>query len=196
MEILHCFADTGVECEALAAYGTTTRVGLNPTDSPYTDHVIQADARTLELDTTFDLGLFHPPCTRWSKAAGEPTPREEYPNLIPLAREFAEEYCDNWIIENVPNAPLNDAVVLNENMFGLPVYYERAFETNYRLTQPPRDKRLTDFVLQDHGRCEERYNKALWKSVKGYSGKYKIHDIKNNGVPRAYLNYLIRPLLQ
>ena len=121
MKILHVFADTGVECEALSAYGSVTRVGIDPTDNPYTDELIAADARELELDRTFDLGLFHPPCQRWSKAAGKPIPREDHPNLIPLARELGERYCENYIIENVPNAPLKDPIKLNGTMFGLPL---------------------------------------------------------------------------
>ena len=195
MKILHCFADTGVECEALSAYGEITRVGIDPEDNPYTDELIACDARELELDRTFDLGLFHPPCQRWSKAAGKPIPREEHPNLIPLARELGERYCENYIIENVPNAPLKDPIKLNGTMFGLPLRYERGFETNYHVPQPPRDKRLTDYVLQDHGRCSDRFNKEMWKNVKGYIGDYSLKDIKNNGVPRIYLNYLTRPLL-
>jgi len=197
MKILHCFADVGVESEALSAYGDVYRVGIDPSDTNQSEP-IKANAKQLPIKegVRFDLGLFHPPCLRWSKAAGEPTPREEYDNLIPLARELGKQYCENYIIENVVNAPLQNAVKLNGRMFGLPLRYERAFETNYHVPQPPRYKELTNTdTIQDNDRCDDRHNKTLWKNLKGYSRDYTVYSIKNASCPRAYINYLVRPLL-
>jgi hypothetical protein len=185
MNILHCFADTGVESEALAAYGEVTRVGLDPEDTPYTDNLIQADAREVNFDTTFDLGLFHPPCHKWTQRADE-----DAPNLIPVARRLAEEYCENYIIENQPRAPLHDPVVLDGRMFNLPVAFERAFETNYYIEQPPRHKRLTT-----KHRVENEHSYEYWQSIKGYGGDYDRLSLIMEAMPRAYLNYLVRPLL-
>jgi len=198
MRILHCFADTGIECEALSAYGETVRVGLNPTDNQYTDTLIKSDAKELEFDTTFDLGLFHPPCQKW--AVGSYTsgnPAERHDNLIPVARKLAQEYCDNWIIENVPQAPLNNPVTLNGGMFGLPLHYERSFETNYHVDQPRNQTRLTDNGWFDthHENGGFQGNKQLWKSAKGYTHDWPSRELKRTAIPRAYINYLIRPLL-
>lgn len=195
--ILHCFADTGVECETLTAYGDVTRVGINPEDNPYTEHVIQADARTLELDTSFDLGLFHPPCQRWTPGAQQHHTEDDHENLIPVARELAREYCDEWIIENVPQAPLNDAVTLNGGMFGLPLHYERCFETSYHVPQPRRQTRLVEHETFDkHHETGGWYGDLdIWKSVKGYSGEWPSEAFKRSAIPRQYLDYLIRPLL-
>jgi len=197
MKILHCFADTGVECEALSAYGDVTRVGIDPTDNPYTDELIAADACELELDQTFDLGLFHPPCQRWTPGSQMQGTTENHDNLIPVARELAERYCDEWIIENVPQAPLNNPVRLNGGMFGLPLHYERGFETSYHVDQPRNQTRLTDGGTFDshHAKGDWTGSKELWKSTKGYTHEWPSNPLKRSAIPRAYINYLVRPLL-
>lgn len=196
-DILHCFADEGVESEALAAYGSVTRLGLNPVDNPYTDELIQTDARDWNPDRQFDLGLFHPPCQKWAVGSHiQGNPDENHNNLIPVARELTD-YCENWIIENVPQAPLHNPVKLNGTMFGLPLHYERAFETNYHVDQPRNQTRLSgsgDFNTH-HDTGGWQGPKELWKSAKGYTGEYRANSLKREAIPRAYLNYLIRPLL-
>jgi len=198
MRILHCFADTGVESEALAAYGSVTRVGLDPVDTPFTDTLIKADARDVEFDQTFDLGLFHPPCQRWTPGAQMHGTTGEHENLIPLARELANDYCENWIIENVPQAPLNDPVTLNGGMFGSPLHYERCFETSYHVDQPRNQQRLCgghETFDEFHATGGWKGSKQLWQSTKGYSGDYNAKSLKREAIPRAYINYLVRPLL-
>jgi len=199
MNILHAFADTGVESEALAAYGDVTRVGIDPVDNPHTDTLIQADIREWQPEEQYDLGLFHPPCQQW--AAGSHihgNPEDRHDNLIPLARETARSCCDEWIIENVPNAPLHNPVVLNGGMFGLPLHFERAFETSYHVDQPRNQQKLGTVPehFQEHHRDGSwKGTVAQWQSAKGYSGEYDSRALKRTAIPRAYLNYLIRPLL-
>jgi hypothetical protein len=198
MRVLHAFADEGIEAEALAAYGQVTRVGLDPQDTPYTDEVIQADARDVRFDRTFDLGLFHPPCQRWTPGAQMQGTDGDHDNLIPVARELAREYCDEWIIENVPQAPLHNPVTLNGGMFGLPLHYERAFETSYHVDQPRNQQRLCgghEIFDEFHATGGWKGSKELWKSAKGYTGDYQARSLKRAAIPRAYINYLIRPLL-
>jgi len=198
MKILHCFADTGVECEALSAYGEVIRVGIDPTDNPFTDELIACDARELEAEQTFDLGVFHPPCQKWAVGSyidGDPDKRHD--NFLPVARDLGREYCDNWIIENVPQAPLHQPVTLNGGMFGLPLHYERAFETSYHVAQPRQQTRLAGpgGFEDHHANGGFQGSKKLWKSAKGYSHDWPSRPLKRSAIPRAYLNYLIRPLL-
>jgi hypothetical protein len=198
MEILHVFADTGVECEALSAYGSVTRVGIDPDPNPYTDELITADARDVSFDRTFDLGLFHPPCQAWTNGAQMHGTAADHDNLIPVARDLGRAYCDEWVIENVPKAPLRDPTVLNGEMFGLPLHYERAFETSYRVPEPPRQTQLgrpNNEFADHHDTGGWQGSVKLWKSAKGYSGDYNVRALKRTAIPRAYLNYLIRPLL-
>ena len=185
-DILHVFADTGVESEVLSAYGNVTRVGIDPTDNPYTDTLITADARELDLDRTYDLGLFHPPCYKWTQRADE-----DGENLIPLARELAEKYVDNYIIENQPDAPLHNPTILKGEMFGLPVAYERAFETSYPVEQPSYRS-----SYEYRHRVEYTRPKAYWGAVKGYSHEpYDGQVLATNATPRTYIDWLLQPLL-
>jgi len=198
MSILHVFADTGVECEALSAYGDVTRVGIDPTPNPYTDTLIEADAREVSFDRAFDLGVFHPPCQQWTPGARMNGTTNDHENLIPVARELARSYCEEWIIENVPDAPLNDPVVLNGGMFGLPLHYERAFETSYHVPDPPRQTQLgrPSGAFEKHHRTGGWQGSVeLWKSVKGYTHEWPSRPLKRSAIPRAYINYLVRPLL-
>ena len=198
--ILHVFADTGVECEVLSGYGDVTRLGIDPEPNPYTDTLIEADAHDAAeyLSGTFDLGLFHPPCQTWTPGARMNGTTDDHPNLIPLARSIAREYCDEWIIENVPDAPLHNPTVLNGGMFRLPLHYERAFETSYHVPHPPRQASLSrpnEKFETHHANGGFQGRKELWKSVKGYSHDWPSKPLKRSAVPRMYLNYLIRPLL-
>lgn len=143
--ILHCFADFGVESEVLSGYGNVVRIGINARDLNDSEP-IRAYAYDLPIaeDVQFDPGFFHPLCKKWANMisiSGDPS---DEPNQIPLARELAHEYCDFYVIENRPQAPLNDPAVFNGRMFGLPIAYERAFETNFRVPQPSRFERFGD----------------------------------------------------
>ena len=198
--ILHVFADTGVECEVLSGYGDVTRIGISAEDNPFTDELIAADARDADehLSDEYDLGLFHPPCQRWTPGAQMQGTDTEHDNLIPVARSIAREYCDEWIIENVPQAPLHNPTVLNGEMFGLPVHYERAFETSYHVPDPPRQTQLgrpNNVFAKHHANGSWQGSKELWKSAKGYSHDWPSRPLKRSAIPRAYINYLVRRLL-
>jgi len=200
MDILHVFADTGVECEVFSGYGTVTRLGIDAKPNPYTDEVIVADAHDADehLSRAFDLGVFHPPCQSWTPGSQMQGTSDDHPNLIPLARSIAREFCDEWIIENVPQAPLHNPTVLNGGMFGLPLHYERAFETSYRVLEPPRQTQLgrpNNAFAEHHANGGFQGSKALWKSAKGYSHDWPSKPLKRSAIPRAYINYLLRPLL-
>jgi len=188
-KILHCFADKGVESECLSDYGTVYRVGLNAEDTNESIP-IKADANSLPFKepTEFDLGLFHPPCTKWSEMPSADT--ENAPNLIPLAREIAEKHCRDHIIENKPRAPLQNQVNLSGDMFGLPVDYKRAFETSFPIEQPPQQQRFSDSPGQPFFYTE--YSEEWWASAKGYSPRYSAKHLSRNAVPRVYLEYILR----
>jgi len=159
--ILHCFADHGTEAEVLSAYGDVIRVGHGARDTNQS-HPIKADARQLPFgdNVRFDFGLFHPPCTPWSDMP-DANKAGDAPNLIPLAREIAEKHCDYWVIENKPRAPLDDPVLLNGDHFGLPIEYERAFETNFPVEEPPRQAALVELSFSTRVRRTFTAKKAV-----------------------------------
>jgi hypothetical protein len=187
MKILHCFADHGVESETLLDYGDVIRVSINAEDTN-DSQPIKADADSLPFtdDTEFDLGLLQPPCTKWSTMPD--TKRDEAPNLIPTARRIGQEYCTDYIIENKPTAPLNDPVRLAGPTFNLPIKYERAFETSFKVEQPRQQERLSETSPYFYN----NRTKEWWQSVKGCSGSYPREHIAKNSIPEAYLRYLLQ----
>lgn len=194
LRILHCFADHGTEAEPLGCYGEVVRVGLDPADTN-DSHPIQADAHHLPFapDVRFDLGFFHPPCTRWSDMP-DANKDGDAPNLIPLAREIGRDHCDHYVIENKPRAPLRDPVVLDGKMFGLPIQYERAFETSFPLEQPPRQAFLAPTESSSYFYSEK--SRAWWASVKGLDADaYTKHALCKNSLPSAYVHHIVRGYL-
>lgn len=197
--ILHCFADYGVESEALACYGNVIRVGIEAKDTNESTP-IKADAYNFPIadDVTFDLGVFHPVCKRWAELTSLSGDPDDHPNQIPQARAIAEQYCNHFIIENKPNAPLNDPVFLNGKMFGLPIDYERAFETSFRVQQPPRHNRFG----QGDGNAEtspyffSERSRRWWGSVKGYrERRYPKEHLAKNSIPAPFIHHICRDWL-
>lgn len=203
--ILHCFADYGTESEVLSDFGNVIRVGIDPKNTNESTP-IKADAHIQDKEwdlpikdgVTFDLGLFHPVCSRWAATTSISGDPDEHENMIPSARILAEKYCDHHIIENVPRAPLEDPIVLNGRMFGMPIEYKRAFETSFEVPQPPRLKRLlTTDGPSDRAETSSFFfserSKEWWAAVKNYSPRpYPKSHLAKNAIPAPFIYYLIR----
>jgi hypothetical protein len=203
--ILHCFADYGTESEVLSDFGTVVRVGIDPHDTN-DSQPIAADAHISDKDwefpfkddVTFDLGVFHPVCTKWAATTSISGDPEEHENMIPSARQIANRYCRHHIIENVVRAPLQDPVKLNGRMFGLPIEYERAFETSFHVPEPPRNGSLltsdgpSDNVETSSFFFSER-SKEWWAAAKNYSPHpYPKSHLAKNAIPAPFIYYLLR----
>jgi hypothetical protein len=184
-EIAHLFADYGCESEALASFGTVHRYTIDPKPNPFVENTVSCDLMERTPDRSFDLAVLHPKCTKWADMPN--VDPDEHENQIPRARALGQEIADHYILENKPRAPLEDPTVLHAKMFGLPIAYERAFETSFRVKQPPRQQSLdTDtspFYYSE--RCVE-----WWKGVKGLSGDYPKEHVAKNALPSAYVRYL------
>jgi len=190
LRILHCFADHGTEAEILNQYGEVVRLGKSPNDTNGS-RPIQADARQSPFapGVEFDFGLFHPPCTRWSDMP-EADKDGEAENLIPDARALARQHCTHWAIENKPRAPLEDPTLLEGDMFGLPIEYERAFEANFEIPEPPRYDR---FENESSSYFYSEMSREWWAAVKGiHPERYTKHALCKNSLPAAYVRYLVR----
>jgi hypothetical protein len=190
--ILHAYADHGTEAETLGLYGDVVRLGLEPRDTNDSTPV-QGDAtRPPFLDDTFEFGLFHPPCTAWSDMP-DANKDGDAPELVEDARREAQRLCEHWVVENKPRAPLRDPVVLDGDMFGLPIQYERAFESNFEIPQPPRYATLgnetSSFFYSERSR-------EWWASVKGLSpDRYTKRALCKNSLPAAYVHHIVRAWL-
>lgn len=212
--ILHCFADKGTESEVLSNFGDVVRVSIDPQDTNESEP-IAADAHLLpegdeekdwgfpiKDDVTFDLGVFHPVCTKWAATTSISGDPDEHENMIPSARSIAQDYCDHYVIENVPKAePLRDPTILNGRMFGLPIEYERAFETSFHVAPPPRERAFlttdgpSDTTETSSFFFSER-SKEWWASTKGYDPRpYAKQHIAKNTIPAPFIQYLVRAWL-
>jgi len=191
--IYHLFADVGVESESLSAYGSVVRVGLDPQDTEFS-MAVKADATRPPLAETADLAVLHPPCQRWSTATRITGTQDEHPDLLDDAREVAGEIADDYVIENVPDAPLDDPVVLSGEMFGLPVPFKRAFETSFEVPEPPRQPTIEGYAEpfeRDDGSLGLFLGeKDYWRTIKQVSGDYPAKPLKHSGIPAPYLHYL------
>jgi DNA (cytosine-5)-methyltransferase 1 len=85
----------------------------------------------------FDAILASPPCQRHSRMSNcRPGLAAEYDDLISETRERLKQTGLPYVIENVPGAPLRADVTLCGQMFGLPLYRHRLFESNVPLVEP------------------------------------------------------------
>jgi hypothetical protein len=116
-------------------------------------------------------------------------------NLIPLARDVAENHCRYWVIENKPRAPLKNATRLDGKMFGLTVEHERAFESNFKIKQPPRQAFLPDTETSTYFHSGKSIE--WWASVKGVdASNYTKQSLAKNCLPAAYVHHIMRSYLR
>ena len=105
---------------------------------PHPDYpfpLLVADALEFVLDWAdawnFDAIHASPPCQRFSTATGDN--RDKWPDLIESTRQALDATGLPWVIENVPQAPLQDPIRLCGSSFGLAVRRHRHFESNVPL---------------------------------------------------------------
>lgn len=193
-KILHGFADHGVESQALSVYGDVTRATINPHPNDYSEVVTADLSQPDELpfeEGEFDLAVLHPPCTAYSDMPGA-NKHGDAPELIPEAREIGQRYATHYVVENKPAAPLHEPVVLDGRMFGLPIKYERAFETSFPVEQPPRIARLGDTAETSPFFYTER-STEWWKAAKGgIRGDYPGEHVAKNSIPLPFIHHLVR----
>ncbi|QSJ05026.1 hypothetical protein HdyHp2_030 [Haloarcula virus Hardyhisp2] len=192
MKIAHVFTGSCVESEVLSEYGEVYAFGIEPRKHDCMQNVkeyVQCDLRNgLPTDMVFDFMLLHPPCKKFSKANN--TNPKEYENLIPTAKEIAENHAKNYAIENVRNSPIGFSpdLRLSGDMFDIPLKYERVFWTNYDIEQP-------EIANQNaYENTVTQINKQEALSIKSYSNDYHVHSIVRNSLPSAYVHYLMKPL--
>lgn len=190
MRILQAFADMGAEDPALSRHGEVVRLSIAPELNRWSQ-TIQADATRPPLpdSETFDLAIAHPPCGGVSPMSDTGSgDSDDWPDLVPEARELVRTVADEWIIENKPRDSLDSEVVLSGHMFGLDIEYKRAFETSFAVEQPPMQDKLAEtspfFYTEKPA--------GWWASVKGSSTEFTAQHLAKNTIPAAYLDYLLR----
>lgn len=116
-----------------------TGVDIAPQPRYIGDDFVQADAMEFLARNWWKFDAIHasPPCQRYSRMSNcRPGLAQQYPDLVPKVGAWLEYYGKPYVIENVPEAPLRDPVILCGSMFGQELYRHRAFQTNFKVKTP------------------------------------------------------------
>lgn len=167
-------------------------IGVDNCPQPhYPFSFYQADA--LEFLAThgqeYDVIHASPPCQEYSKLKGLKT--KTYPDLVDPIRIALKKTGRPWIIENVPGAPLQNALTLCGSMFGLGVRRHRLFECNPQIAFAPftcnHNKKIISVVGSGYIAREGRAAMGIdWMTKKELS----------QAIPLAYTEYIGRTLLR
>ena len=118
-------------------------VGVDIAKQPrYPFTFFQADALEFVEQYGWGFDAIHasPPCQAYSRLAAR-HPDRDYPDLVGPTRELLLGVGKPYVIENVPEAPLNNPTILCGTMFGLgageyDLIRHRAFEMNFQCHPP------------------------------------------------------------
>lgn len=113
-------------------------VGVDHKPQPrYPFTFVQGDALRPPFDLRdFDAIHASPPCQHYTVAASIHDSAADHPDLVAACRDLLEESGVPWVMENVPNSPLRNAITLCGTMFDLKVFRHRIFESNVVLFSP------------------------------------------------------------
>ena len=126
--------------------------------------------------------------------------------LIPVLLDLFQKGTTPWIIENVPNAPLPNPVILCGAMFdGLLVYRHRAFSSSLTLTAPMHKKHVHKIAtesLSHFGAGEggfvtvagNLFRKAEGERAMGIDWMKRTELAE--AIPPAYTEYLGRQIME
>lgn len=150
MRLLDLFCGAGGCSKGYSDAGFTEIVGVDHAPQPrYPFNFIEDDAldflHRVDLND-FDLIHASPPCQLWT--FGNVGRETDHIDLITPIRDALEGRGVDYVIENVPGAPLRDPILLDGIMFGLKVMRKRMFETNWPIEQPA--KRRTRLRADKH----------------------------------------------
>ncbi len=115
-------------------------VGVDIRDQPnYPFEFIQSDVFDVDPEFLREFDIIHasPPCQAytvgsiWLRKRGV-----EYPDLLGATRDLILDSDVDYVIENVPRAPLIQPMMLCGTMFGLKVFRHRLFESNMWIYPP------------------------------------------------------------
>ena len=117
--LLDLFCGAGGAAMGYSRAGFTEIVGVDiapQKNYPFT--FVQADAMTYPLEG-FDLIHASPPCQRYARIGAVHGRRELHPDLVDPTRARLLSSGAPWVMENVPDAHLPNALTLCGSMFGL-----------------------------------------------------------------------------
>lgn len=220
MRLLDLFCGAGGAADGYRRAGFTEIVGVDNKPQPrYPFTFVQADALAPPLDLgAFDAIHASPPCQHYSAGKNMwkgKLPDDRHPDLVAPVRELLRATGLPYVIENVVGAPLENAVTLCGDMFGLGVKRHRLFETSFFIWNPPVCRSShPDFVVSVFGGgALSRTPKNGWTNGTGNFMQRRVHvaheqakvamgidwmtrDELSEAIPPAYTEYIGSCLLE
>ena len=159
----------------------------------YPGHFIQADVHNIPVNIMdFDFCFFSPPCQAFSPSSARWQGTIEYPNLIPITRELLKEH-PYTCIENVPQAPIKQNLILWGPQFGLAptndldgLWRKRAFELSFfawNLPKPVMDRSGCYASIAGSMGCSSTFQRRKAKGKRGSLSKKE--GLKIMGYPEG-----------
>jgi DNA (cytosine-5)-methyltransferase 1 len=156
-------------------------------------------ASLLDGEFKFDAVHASPPCQRW--AAGHVQNRELHPDLITPLRPLLEKTGLPYVIENVPKAPLRDAVMICGGGLGchsgeLQLHRHRIFEANFPImgVRCSRTARNTITVVGNgtpKGMREVlRRNPRIWEKREAMGIDWMNRNELSEAIPPRYTEHI------
>ena len=113
-------------------------------------------------------------------------------------REFFDQNNCYYVIENVRDAPLIDPIILEGNMFNLPIVRRRLFEVNWQCSQPELRK-YKDYIsryvtLAGNGGTASSYKLYNYQLATGIWWMNRAQIIQ--AIPPKYTQYIGEKFLQ
>lgn len=173
-------------------------VDINPQHN-FPFEFIQADALEIEIDG-YDLIWASPPCQRYIRSGL--VDKSKTVDLVGPIRERLQASTSDWIIENVPGAPLRRDVVLCGSMFGLPVRRHRWFELSFSWEEPPMKCDHSEPAVGVYGHPHGKRGAwpgmlpgtlETWKEAMGID--WMTSRELTQAIPPAYSEYIARRML-
>jgi DNA (cytosine-5)-methyltransferase 1 len=201
---LDLFAGAGGAAVGYARAGFEV-VGVDVVDQPhYPFPMIHEDALVALRDWTleeFDAIHASPPCQRWTVGAPGRALGDEHPDLLTPTRELLKATGLPYVIENVPGAPMPDAILLCGSTFDLPIVRHRLFEINPKPVLVPSLCRQGTFGRAvDHGPGFYSYGHGKWRDgwrehVIPEVWPWMTLDEAGQAIPPAYTEWVGSQLL-
>lgn len=198
MRLLDLFCGASGAAKGYHQAGFDEIVGIDIVPQPnYPFQFIQGDALNPPINLQdFDLIHASPPCQRWSWAARRW--QKTYPDLIKPTRELLRGH--RYVIENVPNAPLSNPILLCGSMFGLRVIRHRLFEVSPSITIFLKCKHIgtvkdgSYVTVAGHGGDSLDYRCSTWRTAMGidWMTRYEL----TQAIPPAYTKFIGLHLLK
>jgi DNA (cytosine-5)-methyltransferase 1 len=191
-------------CAGGASYGYEQSgfqvVGVDIERQPkYKGEFVQADAIEYLKNNwqNFDAVHASPPCQAYSLSSMQfRKAGKEYADLIAPTREALITTGLPYVIENVPGAPLINSVQLCGEMFGLPTYRHRLFESNFPISVPPHPKHIYPNAKMGRAPKEGEFIQYVGhfsgvKKVQEFTGLYWLGQYElAQSLPPHYTKYI------